>query len=521
MIFGSVCSGIEAASVAWQPLGWRPAFFSEIEGFPRALLQHRFPDIPLHGDFTTIKEGDYESIDLLVGGTPCQDFSVAGLRAGLDGERGGLTIEFARLARRLRPRWLVWENVPGLLSIDGGRAFGAFLGLLGQCGYGFAYRVLDAQFAGVPQRRRRIFLVGYLGDWRPAAAVLFEPESLRGDPPPSREAGQKAAGSLTRRVDRGGANSEGGDDHLIAHALRADGFDASEDGTGRGTPLVAHALATSDGGVDREDRHTLVTGTINSNGKAAGSATQQDAESGLLVAFGGNNTAGPIEVASACRAKGGSGHGDFESETFVHVQEVADPLTSNEAKTHTHEGKNNFRTRNLTAFKRAQVGKPYDRSSYEPDKAGTLSGYDPECIAFTCKDSGQDAGDVAPTLRGMSEVEGNANAGGQLAVAFQASQSGMRLGESHPTLDSNNGSRRHHGAMVGSTVRRLTPVECERLQGLPDNWTLIPYRSKPAKDGPRYKAIGNSMAVPVVRWIGERIEAVHGILQSRNRKVAQ
>ena len=160
MKYGSVCSGIEAATCAWHPLGWEPSFFSEIEKFPRAVLQHHYPGVPLHGDFTTIKESMYDPIELLIGGTPCQSFSLAGLRGGLDDERGNLALEYLKLARRLRTRWLGWENVPGVLSSNGGRDFGSFLGGLGELGYGFAYRVLDAQYFGVPQRRRRVFVVG-------------------------------------------------------------------------------------------------------------------------------------------------------------------------------------------------------------------------------------------------------------------------------------------------------------------------------------------------------------------------
>jgi DNA (cytosine-5)-methyltransferase 1 len=197
MRYGSVCSGIEAATQAWHGLGWTPAFFSDIEKFPVAVLQHHYPDVPCHGDFTTIKDDEYGPIDLLVGGTPCQSFSIAGLRGGMDDDRGNLALEFIRLAQRKRPQWLVWENVPGVLSSNGGRDFGSFLGALAEIGYGFAYRVLDAQFFGVPQRRRRVFVVGYLGDWRRAAAVLFERESLSGNPAPSREEGAEVAPTVT------------------------------------------------------------------------------------------------------------------------------------------------------------------------------------------------------------------------------------------------------------------------------------------------------------------------------------
>lgn len=254
--FGSVCSGIEAASVAWHPLGWRAAFVSEIEPFPRAVLKHHYPDVPLHGDFTTIKAGEYDAIDLLVGGTPCQSFSVAGLRAGLDDERGNLALEFCKLARRLCPRWIVWENVPGVLSLDEGRAFASILGGLAECGYGLAYRVLDAQFIrvdgfarAVPQRRRRVFVVGYLGDWRRAAAVLFERESLSGHSAPRREAGKGIAPTLSARPSGGGGlgtdfDLDGG---MVASSLRARPNDPHDDSKGTYVP-VAHTLNAKGGG---------------------------------------------------------------------------------------------------------------------------------------------------------------------------------------------------------------------------------------------------------------------------------
>ena len=196
MIYGSVCSGIEAATVAWHPLGWKAAFYSEIESFPNAVLAHHYPTTPNLGDMTKFKDWPNEPIDVLVGGTPCQSFSVAGLRKGMADPRGNLALVYLALVDRMRPRWVVWENVPGVLSADEGRAFGAFVGGLGQLGYGWAYRVLDAQYFGVPQRRRRVFAVGHLGDWRRAAAVLFERDCLSGNPPPGREAGEGAAGRV-------------------------------------------------------------------------------------------------------------------------------------------------------------------------------------------------------------------------------------------------------------------------------------------------------------------------------------
>ena len=212
MKYLSVCSGVEAATLAWEPLGWEPVAFSEIESFPCALLAHHYPYVPNWGDMTKFKEWPDAAIDVLVGGTPCQSFSVAGLRKGLDDPRGNLCLTYLAIADRYRPNWLVWENVPGVLSSAEGRDFGSFIGGLEQLGYHAAWRVLDAQFVrvdglerAVPQRRRRVFVVGYLGDWRRAAAVLFERESLRWDNPPSRKTGQRIAPTVEARANAGGA----------------------------------------------------------------------------------------------------------------------------------------------------------------------------------------------------------------------------------------------------------------------------------------------------------------------------
>ncbi len=386
MIFGSVCSGIEAASAAWNPLGWRAAFVSEIAPAARAVLAHRHPDVPLHGDFTTIQAGDYEPIDLLVGGTPCQSFSVAGLRGGMADERGNLALEYLRLADRLRPRWLVWENVPGVLSSNGGRDFGSFLGGLGQLGYGFAYRVLDAQYFGLAQRRKRVFVVGHLGDWRRAAAVLFEPASLRGDSAPRRQAGEGVAGTVTARVDNG-SRQAGANGNL--------------------------------------------TGTLLSNGKAAGSATSQDAENGFLIAH----------------SLRGEGFDASEDGTGRGTPLVVIPVDTTQI---TSAGN----------YSRPQAGDPcYPLAAGAHPPAITLS-----------------AQMTMPTWQ--HDLSETLQAENPRAVAF------------------------------GSAVRRLTPYECEKLQGFPPNYTLVPHRGKPMADSPRYKMLGNSMAVPVMHAIGQRIAAV-------------
>ena len=390
MRYGSVCSGIEAATVAWEPLGWRPSFFSEIDKFPRAVLAAHYPKVPLHGDFTTIKAGEYDPIDLLVGGTPCQSFSVAGLRGGLADDRGNLALEYLRLAQRLRPKWLVWENVPGVLSSAGGRDFGSILGGLVELGYGFAYRVLDAQFFGVPQRRRRVFVIGYLGNWRRAAAVLFERHSLSGHPAPRRQAGERAAPTISARTEGGG---------------------------GLGTDF------DFDGG---------------------------------LIAFGGNNTSGPIDIAAALNSKS-TQRQDFETETLI------------------------------TGALACSGGRAFPGTSAQDAGEGFLL---PVAYKITPSQSNKD----------------HPNGGGQIAIAFNARQD-----PTGPVADPLGTKDTGHGFLRGSAVRRLTPRECERLQGFPDDYTLISHRRKPAADGPRYKALGNSMAVPVMAFIGRRIQQVEDL----------
>lgn len=181
MRYISVCSGIEAASVAWGSLSWEPVAFAEIDAFPSAVLAHHYPTVPNLGDISKVDWRPYHgTVDLVVGGTPCQSFSIAGKREGLDGA-SGLVFEYFRLLREVQPRWFVWENVPGSFSSNGGFDFQSILREWDKCGYHVAWRVLDAQFFGVPQRRRRIFAVGHLGDWRHPAQVLFERESLCGD----------------------------------------------------------------------------------------------------------------------------------------------------------------------------------------------------------------------------------------------------------------------------------------------------------------------------------------------------
>jgi DNA (cytosine-5)-methyltransferase 1 len=431
--FGSACSGIEAASVAWHPLGWRASFLSEIEPFPRAVLAHHYPEAPLHGDFTTIEAGQYKPIDLLVGGTPCQSFSVAGLRGGLGDDRGNLALEYLRLADRLRPRWLVWENVPGVLSSAGGRDFGAILGGMVELGYGIAYRVLDAQFFGVAQRRRRVFVVGHLGDWRRAAAVLFERHSLQGHPAPSREAGQRPAGTV------GASSGDWSRDHIgesiiafgskehaqdagdVAPPLRAMGS-RKDHPNGGGQLAVAYSIMPMNSGTDYKARAVDVLQPLMAGGNAS------SAQGGDVIVTPTLDSSAPHAVAFALRGREGGAMPEIGGDQ-------------------------------IGALRSASGGSSRDYVAFAHQGGGvqTRLGYDPE--AKTCQ-----------------------------------------------TLGANQTP-----AIAGSAVRRLTPRECERLQGFPDDYTLIPWRKGLAPDGPRYKALGNSMAVPVMAHIGRRIEAVEAL----------
>ena len=358
MTYLSVCSGIEAASVAWLPLGWQAVGFSEIEKFPCAVLEQRFPGVKNYGDMTKFREWDnVGQFGVLAGGTPCQSFSLAGLRRGLDDERGSLMLAYCALASYYKPRWIIWENVPGVLSSNRGRDFGTFLTLLAQCGYGFAYRVLDAQYFGVSQRRRRIYVVGCLGNWRCAAAVLFDSVGMQRYIAPSKTAGQEVAGKV-------------------------------EESAGNAMYLTRQNNSTYKQSNNTADTVTARYGT------------------------GGGNV--PLII---------------ENKRYL-VSTLASGRTT-------------------TGTLLAQCGKHLWQNNQE---------------TFT--------GDFFVT------------------------------------------NERHH-------IRRLTPLECERLQGFPDNWTRIEWRGRQPEqcpDGLRYKAIGNSMAVPVMRWIGERIQLFDNCYIEKKRK---
>jgi DNA (cytosine-5)-methyltransferase 1 len=417
MNYLSVCSGVEAATVAWHHMGWNPVGFGEIEKFPSQVLAHHYPNVTNFGDMTKYKEWQIDgTIGLLVGGTPCQSFSVAGLRKGLEDPRGNLALTYVGILDHFRPKWFVWENVPGVLSSGGGRDFGSFLGAVVECGYGFAYRVLDAQYFGVPQRRRRVFVVGCLGDYESAAKVLFEPSCLQRNIKTSRKKGETT------------------------------------------TSFTASSFGNYSEGV----------GTIRANGGDLG---------------GGSETLYVPDTAR-CLTRGVAQKNDFETDTFItkvyenhpsdsrvrEMGEVCQTVTS----TWGSGGGNIPFVQNIAYEWHNQDSriKPIEVAATLNCNAGGKEGHLVQSIGFTQCDAARDVGDnISPTLR----------SGG-------------------------NGGYPAHSVATNMAVRRLTPVECERLQGFPDNYTNI---KENCPDGPRYKAMGNSMAVPVMRWIGERINKVN------------
>jgi DNA (cytosine-5)-methyltransferase 1 len=430
----SVCSGIEAASVAWESLGWTPVAFAEIEKFPSKVLAHHYPGVANLGDMTRFREWDIErdAVDVLVGGTPCQSFSVAGLRKGLDDPRGNLALTFIAMVDHYRPEWVIWENVPGVLSSSGGRDFGSFLGALGQLGYGFAYRVLDAQYFGVPQRRRRVFVVAHSsGDSRRAAEVLFEPESLRGDSPKSNRTGKETSYTFTSSLGIGSAKVSG---TLCA----LDGPNGVSDQYANEAKLIVMADGQANASISTNE----IAPTLNSSIENP------------IVAY---NTL--VSETSHCVLASGGQRNDPHTETMV-------PVTFRESR-------------------RAQSAEDFE--TWVPDGVtNTLNCFDLGDIRSV--DIVVEPIALAENTIGRQPLNGGNGDGYTVGDPMYTLNATGVHGVAHPD---------HSMA-----VRRLTPTECERLQGFPDGYTDI---MPETPDGPRYKALGNSMAVPVMRWIGSRI----------------
>lgn len=458
----SLFSGIEAVSCALDPDVWEPVAFSEIDPFPCAVLAQQYPNVPNLGDITKTDWTPYvDTIDVVWGGSPCQSFSLAGDRSGLKGA-SGLMFEFVRAVRELRPRWFVWENVPGALSSENGNAFRQLLQSMDEGGYGMAWRVLDAQFFGVAQRRERVFVVGSLGTMR-CADVLFEREGMPWDYSPSRDkrktlAGEPEKGSGGSDSGPGGRGGDGAADD--GGCLTTGGNQSrrvySSDGV---FPTLS---ARSNSGQNQQSVYLCDTANTGSNGlgiKRDDVMNTLDTSASTAVAFTQNQR---DEVRAFYPDAGPKAGGISFGEVSPTLKQDHNPAIMCRADTQAN-------------------------SPEEPDMAPTLSAHASHDAPYIYR--------KAQTLQIRSGKDG----GGKGALVQDDLSATLGTHNSQTLFDVADGSM---------TVRRLTPTECERLQGFPDGWTDIPYKGKEhPPDGPRYKALGNSMAVPVMKWIGERIQA--------------
>jgi DNA (cytosine-5)-methyltransferase 1 len=458
MRYLSVCSGIEAATVAWHPLGWEAFAYSEIEKFPCEVLKHHYPQTPNFGDMTKFKEWPDATIDVLVGGTPCQSFSIAGLRKGLDDPRGNLMLTYLAIADKYRPKWLLWENVPGVLSSNGGRDFGSLLGGLAKLGYGFAYRVLDAQYVrtdghpyAVPQRRKRVFVVGCLGDWRSAAAVLFDRESLSENPPPKRGTFKATTANATA-----GTGVRGG---IASNANVGSATEATGTAVGNTEAEATLIPRTTCSGKD-------TFGTLMANVGSKQWLGNQEALSGDYHVFAlAGNTIGREPL------NGGNGNGyDDGGASYT--------LT----KTDLHAVCHPINTMTM-------MGRPSD--DLKP-RMGLGIGEDGDpCPTLTKAHSHA----VAFKVRGGCEGGGKGYLGSEEAVFTLSTNQDQQIALADSTV-------------MQMRVRRLTPTECARLQGFQDDYLS---QVKGASDSAMYKSLGNSMAVNVMQCLGERIQMVENI----------
>lgn len=546
MKYVSIFSGIEAATVAWHPLGWEPLAFSEIDPFPSTVLQHHYPDIPNLGDITKIDWSPYVgAADIVVGGSPCQSFSVAGKREGLAGA-SGLMFEYIRAVRELRPRWFVWENVPGAFTSERGEAYRQLLSEMDALGYGLAWRVLDAQFFGVAQRRERVFLVGSLGTMR-CAEVLFERESLSWNHQSSRqkrqaltEEAQERVGEAdhdsgclnpgetqSRRVypasgvyptlstrEKSGQNQESvftqfGDDVAGTLTSRYDSSPCVD----RGANVV----------VDERDKVFLCqTAQTGSNGKLVKQDdvmnTLDRTNSTAVAALDFNPTDARLryandDVSQTLTARARTGGNQVP---LVQVQ----PLVFNPNAGITEKGGGFALSEDVTPTLKPDHNPAVAFASNQRDEvrelevAGALAAQPGiKQQTYICRADGQanamTSVDMAPTLTSHAKKDPPLIYPAEDSIGEDA----LIQRDMSATLSTHNTQTLITGGREkrSLTVRRLTPRECERLQGFPDDYTDIPYRNKEhAPDGPRYKALGNSMAVPVMRWIGERIRMVEG-----------
>lgn len=491
MKYISLFSGIEAATVAWEQLGWEPLAFSEIDPFPSAVLQHHYQNIPNLGDVTKIDWSPYVgAADIVVGGSPCQSFSIAGKREGLAGA-SGLMFEYIRAVRELRPRWFVWENVPGAFSSERGGAYRQLLSEMDALGYGLAWRVLDAQFFGVAQRRERVFLVGSLGTMR-CAEVLFERESLSWDHQSSRQKRQALTEEAQERV--GEADHDSGC------------LNPGETQSRRVYPAsgVYPTLSTRENsGQSQESVFLCQTAQTGSNGKLV----KQDDVMNTLDRTNSTAVAAldfkvkPVAFLYNQGAKARS----------LGISEISPTLKTdhNPAVAFASNQRDEVRELEVAGALAAQPGIKQQTYICRADgQANAMTSVDmaPTLTSHAKKDPPliypvDESEEMKPVTL---QIRGGKPGGGKGALIQHDMSATLSTHNTQTLITGDNEER-------GLTVRRLTPRECERLQGFPDDYTDIPYRNKEhAPDGARYKALGNSMAVPVMRWIGQRIQETEG-----------
>jgi DNA (cytosine-5)-methyltransferase 1 len=529
---GSLFSGIEGIGLGFEQAGMEVLWRCEIDVKCRQLMEKKWPGVPVYDDVRTISGSTVARVDVLCGGFPCQDLSVAGARAGLAGERSGLFHEFMRIADEISPTWVVIENVPGLLSSNAGRDMGIVLGVLADLGYGWSYRVLDAQYFGVAQRRRRVFIVGHLGDPARAAQVLLEPESCDGDPPPSRQKGPGVAALTANGVGTCGADdNQAQAGHLIADlpdvSTTLEGQRGQRNNPAHETFLTelrvaaplstANGVESNSGGRRQEDDVNLVIGFAHQAGGGQtssgafvedGSPTLQVSQT-MAVAYtvclgsdpistsndlaqpvtGRNGDPGVVAYPLAMRGRKDGAELEMGEEGVYNALRAGDGGSSRQ---------------NLVAYSTKlhnttsnQAGKFYE--DYTPSLQANSP---PPAVAYALQDGR--ALDKAQNGLGIKD-DGAAytvDTLGAQAVAFSENQRGELLETDYSHQLTTGGGKPGQGypaVRQDMAVRRLTPLECERLQGFPDEWT------EGFADSTRYRMLGNAVCVPVARWIGLRI----------------
>lgn len=501
MTYLSLFAGIGGGDVACDRAGMKCVGQVEIDPFCRRVLERHWPDVPRVEDVREVRGDEFGPFDLCIFGSPCQDLSIAGRRAGLRGERSGLFFEAVRILERAAPRWIVFENVPGLLSSNGGRDFLAVLDALGQLRYGVAGCVLDAQYFGVPQRRRRVFVVGCLGDPERAGAVLSEPQGGAGDSPTRRTAGSDVAGTLG-----GGSGNRGWCDdldrsgafvpvaHALTHARSGMRFDPSEEDFVVVDPLAASYAKHGGASAGKDSRARSIIPTLRTNWR---NNSNGGTEAQMLVAA-------PLSAASSTRGQPGDRWREDDVNLVPFVKRGR-PRHADDDETWTAGGVsptlNGWDTGEVRAS--AVVAHALTSEGHDASEDGTGRGTP---LVHVCRHGSM----ACPQCDGVLDVDDEPR-------IVQEAQSGIRTYATAGTLRSDAPGTQPTGSLLMHRgVRRLTPTECERLQGFPDGWTCLcgaggDMAACRCPDSPRYRSLGNAMAVPVVQWIAERIVAAQEV----------